>query len=259
MNSALYTCEVMHDRQRPKRNRFTYRVFMWWIDLDELDTLSRRLWLFSVNRWNLFSLWTRDHLPSPGGRMKSFRDNILAQFAAHGVDTSRIQHVRLLTHLRTFGHLFNPVSFFFGFDAEERPVAALAEVGNTFGERKPFVLGPERLRGRVFVDRQTKYFYVSPFLGHDLQFDFRLAVPDETLALVINTTDSEETVLVATLTGERRALTALRVAGYALRFPLVTLQVITLIHYQAFKLWLKGLPFWRKSEHPELQREVYHA
>jgi len=253
MNSTLYRCLVMHDRLSPKRHRFDYDLFMWSLDVDELDSLAGRLWLMSRNRWNMFSFWDKDHLPCTGGNVKA---NVIKYLRECGV-RDEIFRVQLVTHLRTMGHLFNPVSFFFCFGAQNQPICAVAEVGNTFGEMKPFLLGPDKLSGARFVDRQTKYFYVSPFLNHDMDFDFLLAVPGEKLELVINTTQGGKPVLIATLTGQRVPLTNHRLLGYALRFPFITLKVLGLIEWQAFKLWLKKLPYWKKSEHPELQRGMY--
>lgn len=254
MNSCLYRCRVMHERLSPKRNRFEYDLFMWSLDLDEIDFWVSRLWLMGHNRWNAFSFWDRDHLPRTGGRVK---ENVLQFLKEKGI-SAVIKRVQLVTHLRTFGYLFNPVSFYFCFDAENRPVCAVAEVGNTYGEMKLFVLGHETWTAGAFVDRQTKYFYVSPFLAHDLQFDFRLPVPGQDLKLVINTTQEGKPLLIATLTGEQVALSNKNVLTYAVRFPLIPLQVMALIQWQALKLWCRRLPYWRKAEHPELQREVLH-
>ncbi len=255
MNSCLYRCDVMHERLSPIRRRFDYRVFMWALDVDELDALAEKLWLMSRNRWNIFSFWDRDHIPRSGGQVK---ENVIAFLKEKGL-TSEISKVVLVTHLRTMGYLFNPISFYFCFGPDGGPVCAVAEVGNTFGEMKPFLLGPSTLKENTFQGRQTKYFYVSPFLDHDLQFDFRLSVPGERLNEAVHTLKHDQPVLVAVMTGMRRQLTNARLLGYALRFPLMPLQVMFLIQWQALKLFLKRLPYHKKTSNPHLQRGTYHA
>jgi uncharacterized protein len=255
MNSCLYACRVMHDRLEPKRHRFDYSIFMWYLDLNELDSLVGRLWLMSRNHFNLFNFRDADHLP---GASTNLKDNLISWVRSKGF-RGEIQRVMLLTHLRTLGYLFNPVSFYFCFDAEDQPVCAVAEVGNTFREMKPYYLGPETLQHNRFARRVVKNFYVSPFIDLDTEFDFQMPVPEGLLGLVVNDYQEGRKFFISTLSGERRALTNARLLGYALRFPLITLQIIGLIHWQALKLYWKKLPFIRKAANPHLQVEVYHA
>ncbi|NUN70802.1 MAG: DUF1365 family protein, partial [Bacteroidetes bacterium] len=136
------------------------------------------------------------------------------------------------------------------------PLCVVPEVGNTFGELKPYLLtGQDRTDG-VFRKRMTKYFYVSPFIDMDAEFDFLLQVPDERLQVTINDYKDGKKFFLSAVSGERRPLTDARLLWYAVRFPFVTLQVITLIHWQALKLYLRKLRFFRKTDHPELQKEI---
>lgn len=255
MKSCLYQCEVMHYRLEPKKNRFLYRLFMFYLDLDELEDVATRFWLIGWNRFNLFSFWDRDHLQR--GQCTT-KENLLNFIRSKGmpIDNAR---VRILTHLRTWGHIFNPISIYFVFDEQERPLCAVAEVGNTFREIKPYLLGAETLIDRQFAKRVPKHFYVSPFMALDIEFDFKLTVPDESLHIVVDDYQQGLRVLLSSLTGSRKRMTNARLVWYAMRFPLVTLQVIGLIHWQAFILWLKGLPYFPKSQNPHLQQEVYRA
>jgi DUF1365 family protein len=165
--------------------------------------------------------------------------------------------VQLVTLPRVAGYLFNPVSFYFCSDREGRPVAALAEVTNTFREMKPFVLGPDTRQGTTFALRTPKYFYVSPFTDMDVAFDFLLRDPGERFAVRIDDYDADRRTLTSTLTGRRRALTDAALAWYALKYPFITLKVIALIHWHAFRLYLKQVPWFAKSARPDAQRDLY--
>jgi len=255
MNSCLYECNVMHHRMHPKRHRFTYRVFMFYIDLEELDMLSEKMRFLSRNKANIFNFRDADHLEFSG---RNIQENIREYLRTNGMDLPDGK-IMLLTHLRTFGHIFNPVSFYFCFDRENHPVCCIAEIGNTFREMKPFFFGKELLQNGAFRQQTTKYFYVSPFIDLDATFDFHLGVPGEKLNIQINDFQKEEKFFVSTLTGNRKDLTDGRLAWYSLRFPLITVQVISAIHWQAFLLWLKRIPFHRKEANLQLQRGMYRG
>lgn len=251
--SALYECEVTHHRLRPKRHHFTYRVFYLWLDLDELDALSERLVFFKRNRWSLFSFFDSDHIPKGSD---SARENILAVMREAGVDTAGVARVRLLTFPRVLGHIFNPVCFYYAFDARENPVCAVAEVTNTFHEQKPYVL-----TGMDWKDRfrlvTPKHFYVSPFSGLELEFDFKLRLPGETLEIHVDERDDAGLVLLSTLAGRRLELGDASLLACAVKYPLLTLKVIFLIHWHALRLWMKKLAVHRKAADPHLQTGVY--
>ncbi len=255
MNSCLYECTVMHHRLEPRRHRFAYRLFMFYLDLDEIPGLAKRLLLMGHNRFNMFSFREDDHVRQNG---LGLRDSIGEQLRSHGV-TSDVGRMMLLTHLSTLGYAFNPVSFYFCYDQEDKPLAVVVEVGNTFGEQKIYVVTRDHWTGGYFQQRQDKFFYVSPYIDMDATFEFRMAVPDERLRIQINDFNKERKFFLSTLSGSRRELTNRALIFYALRFPLITLRVIALIHWEAAKLYLKKLPFYRKHEFPELQREVYHG
>ncbi|MFH1496799.1 MAG: DUF1365 domain-containing protein [Verrucomicrobiota bacterium] len=298
MRSRLYECQVMHARLLPRAHRFAYRIFMVGLDLDELELLQRRLRLFSVNRGNLFSFRERDHLPlaeplhNPSGKPvchligdkpASLKARVLARLAAEGIDPGHGARVELVTLPRMFGYLFNPVSFYFVHDAAGAPVAAIAEVTNTFREMKSYVLGPDTLhparaametpasdvrntnieedpagRRPVFRLRTPKFFYVSPFSDVDVAFDFKLRTPDERLAVQIDDYIGEDRTLTSTLAGPARPLTDGALASYVFKYPLLTLRVITLIHWHALRLFLKKVPWFAKAARPADQRDLHH-
>jgi hypothetical protein len=152
MSSALYECVIGHERYEPKAHRFVYRLFAFSLDLDEIDHVAAGIPFLSRNRFNLFSFYDRDHV------------DVLAVLRAHGV-AQRPHRIQLITSLRILGYVFNPVSFYFCYDGEGVPFAAVAEVNNTFGETKAYVLDAGHLReGRAFEMRQRKEFYISPFI-----------------------------------------------------------------------------------------------
>lgn len=257
MNSALYRCSVMHNRLAPKKHVLDYNVFMFWLDLDEIDEVAKKFYLLSRNKFNVFGFNDADHLQLPidnPDKSKNVKEQILGYLQSQNVKLSKPK-IFLLTNLRTMGYQFNPVSFYYIFE-NDKPVCAVAEVGNTFGEMKLFLLSGETLHENSFLYRTKKYFYVSPFIEHDVDFDFQLAIPDQKLNIRIDDYKGDERFFIATLRGEKKTMTQLRLVWYALRFPFITLKIITLIHWNALLLWLKKLPYHKKGDHANLQRDV---
>lgn len=242
--SALYRGEVMHHRLRPKAHRFTYRVFWLLLDLDEVDRLNRRLRLFSRNRFNLLSFHDRDHGDGSGTALLA---QIEALLARAGIDI-RDGPVRLLTMPRILGYVFNPISLYYCHHADGRLAAMVYEVTNTFGARHAYVIPTPRedqATGRI---RQSaaKALYVSPFMGMDMDYAFRGQVPGERLDLTITGQDAEGLLITAALSGERRPLRDRDLLSAAVALPLLTLKVVAAIHWEALRLWLKGVRLTRQ-------------
>ncbi|MBL8190127.1 MAG: DUF1365 domain-containing protein [Acidobacteria bacterium] len=260
MNSCLYECQIMHQRFLPQRYGFVHRLFMFYLDLDELEQQSERLRWFSLERWNLFSFRAADHLQIDRQTTKA---SLLQWLAERGVRLAADARVMLLTHMRVLGYVFNPVSFYFCFDTAGQPLCAVAEVNNTFGETKLYLLDPGTWRENAFQARQSKHFYISPFLELDVFVDFDLRVPTQSLRLRIDDYDGGATtaqrILATCLTGTAQALTDGELLRAAFRFPLVTMQVIALIHWHALRLWWKGMPWHAKAANPELQKGILHG
>ncbi len=256
MRSCLYECLIYHHRMEPKTYRFKHKAFMFYLDLDELGELKRNTFFVSYNRFNLFSFRDRDHLMMGGTTAK---EKIAAYARSKGM-TEEIRRVSVLTNLRTLGYVFNPVSFYFCFGAQEKPVCVVAEVGNTFGEMKPFFLGPEAFSNGAFESEQTKYFYISPFIDHDATLDFDVQVPSKKLNIRVDDIKDGKKFFLSGITGQRKELNAANLLWYALRFPFFTLQVIGLIHWHAFVLhFFKQIAHRRKEDQMELQREAVHV
>lgn len=252
MKSCLYECSVMHRRLEPKEHSFRYNVFMFYLDLDEIDEVCRETPGLSRNRWNIYTFRDDDHFQTGIGTAK---ERLIFYLKENGIAFPSDGRIRLLTLPRVLGYIFNPVSLYFCFDAEDAAICSVAEVGNTFGESKPFLLREPAADGR-FRLTAPKHFYVSPFSSLELQFDFNLSVPADALDVHIDDLDGNKKVLLSVLTGKREPLTSLRLAWFTLKYPLITLKVIVLIHWQAFLLWGKGLPWHSKHADPELQRGV---
>ncbi|MEI6861199.1 MAG: DUF1365 domain-containing protein, partial [Verrucomicrobiota bacterium] len=236
----------MHRRFSPKVHGFRYGIFLFALDLDELDGLDQRLRLFSVGRANLYSFRDSDYLPakgaphnpgtseqhaaSRGAEGPGLKSRVVALLARHGLDLAG-GRVELVTLPRVAGYLFNPVSFYFCYDRTDTCVAAVPEVTNTFREMKPFFLGPTCRQpgpggenGAPFRLRVPKYFYVSPFSDVDVAFDFVLRPPGERLAIQIDDYIGDERTLTSTLTGRVRPLTDAALFALTLRHPLVPLR-----------------------------------
>jgi DUF1365 family protein len=210
--------------------------------------------LFGHDQGNLYSLRETDHEPAGPQPLK---ERINAFLRQNGIEPGPFGRVMLLTLPRILGYVFNPISIYYCFDSEGAPICSVAEVGNTFREMKLFLLGRETLgAGQTFSQVVPKHFYVSPFSGLELSFDFRLRVPDRELNVKINDRDGDKTILISTLTGRRAALTNTKLTWFTIKYPLLTLKVMFLIHWHAFRLWLKRIPFYRKAENVGLQRDV---
>jgi DUF1365 family protein len=250
MNS-LYECSVAHCRLKPKRHAFDYRVFMFSVDLDELPKL--RVSGFSHNRFNLFSIDDRDHVAL--GQAGGIRANLIAWLAGQGIACPDEARIRLVTFPRVLGYGFNPVSFYYIDSKEGKPLAVVAEVVNTFREMKLYVIQAIGADG-LWHRRVAKDFYVSPFSDPGMEFDFTLGAPAEKWRVNIDTYDAEGRVLLSSIRGEQRELSSARLVWYAFKYPLLSLRIIGLIHWHAFLLWVRRVPFLRKSDRLEVQQDV---
>jgi DUF1365 family protein len=252
--AALCRGDVMHARLNPFGHRFTYRVFNLLIDLDRLGEADRLSRLFAVNRFGLVSFHEADHRIGETGPLRAEIDGLLAQSGL----AVRPARVLLLCYPRIFGYVFNPISVYFAYDAKGELVAAVYEVRNTFGQRHTYVAKVENgeLTDAGLRQHRTKLFHVSPFVGMDAAYDFRVLPPGRALRVRIMETEGGKPLLAATLVADVLPLTTRGLIAEMVRAPLLTLKVVGGIHYEAAKLWLKGA---RYHSIPEAPRAVSFA
>jgi DUF1365 family protein len=245
IRSALYRGHLTHTRRdRFARRTFRYPVYVAAIDPTELPALHTRLHLFAHNSRGVFALHDDDFEGTAGLGLAAAH---AARVGAGGLHAP--EALRVITNLRVAGYVFNPVSFFLGYQGGEL-AHAVAEVNNTYGGRHAYVLGPDqRVPGPGAPRyRRARELFVSPFLHGPLSYDFRFETPldgDELTIQMDVHDDGGARVFVAHLTGARVPLTDRALAAAALRYPLMTAQVIGLIHFQALKLHARGVPFRR--------------
>jgi uncharacterized protein len=245
--SAIYDGWIRHRRHSPVEHAFRYRHAMLYLDLDELPGVLDVHPLYSARRPALAWFRRADHLgPADRPLADCVRDLVAERTGARPAGP-----VRLLTTLRTFGHAFNPVSFHYCFDAAgERVEAVVAHVTNTpWGESHAYVLDRAPDGDAVMRDSVDKAFHVSPFIGMDGRYDWRVTEPGEQLLVHIDERDLEGALVFdATLSLERRALTRAELRRALARFPASSLRVVGLIYWNALRLKLRGAPYHR---HPE--------
>jgi DUF1365 family protein len=243
---------------------------MFYIDLDEIETLSKKLTWFSYNKFNLFNFRDKDHLPMEDGKCDMENGGHTKPSSIFPVTASIKKYLKnngviigngkimLLTNLCVLGYNFNPVSFYFCFDEDENPLCAVAEISNTYREMKLFFFSKEDLQHNRFKKKAQKFFYVSPFIDLDTFFDFNLGIPTEKLDINIDDYDKEDRrFFLTTLKGEKKPLTNGNMLRYFFAIPLIPLQVMWFIHWQAFKLWMKKINYHPKATNQHLQKDVY--
>ena len=237
IDSGLFVGTLRHRRFAPVAHAFTYPLFMALLDVDRLPELMRVSRITSYNRWNWASFDDRDHLGDP---TRALRDRLAVDATRHGIDLPG-GRIFLLTHLRYLGYCFNPVSFFYCFDAGDRLQVIVAEVHNTFGGSHNYWLRPDPA-SRPFRAVAAKSLYVSPFMPVDIDYSFTFTPPADRLVAQMETTRAGSASFDATLSLERRPWSALEIRRALLRYPVMTATVVAGIHWQALRLWWKGVP-----------------
>ncbi len=248
--SALYRGQVMHQRTRPKRHALTYRVFWLLLDLAEVDGLAARLRLFSRNRFNLLCFHDSDH---GDGSRRPLRAQVEAYLDRAAIDMGPGGTIRLLTMPRVLGYAFNPISVYYCHRADGGLAAVIYEVTSTFKVRHSYVipvLAEEASEG-AFHQICGKALHVSPFMAMDMDYTFGGSVPGAALDLTIGVSDAKGVLLIAAMTGRRDALTDRTIFRAVTAIPLLTLKVVAAIHWEALKLWLKGVPLAPRPPDPE--------
>ena len=253
MESCIYEGRVKHSRTTPVLHRFRYRVFMMYLDLTELPTVFSGRWLWSARRWALARFRRSDHIgPESQPLDQSIRDLVEAETGMRPEGP-----VRLLTNLSYFGFCFNPVSYYYCFDEDGETVAAtVAEVTNTpWGERDTYVL-PTRAatrRGNTRWFRDKKKMHVSPFMPMDMEYDWCFTNPCERLTVYMANSHEGKRVFDASLMLTRTEISSASLARVLVTFPFMSLKIIAAIHWEAFRLWTKGVPV---HAHPDKRPKI---
>lgn len=246
---TLYVGEVMHARLKPFGHRFAYEVFSLLVDIDRLADLARQSRLLGVNRPGVLSFREADHTEPGDPTLRVFVDRLLA---SAGV-ARPARRVLLLAYPRVLGYVFNPIGVYWCYGDDDALIAMIYAVRNTFGQRHTYVVPvePAHLSDAGVRQSRAKLFHVSPFIGMDARYAFRVMPPGETVRLRINETENGEPVLAAAFAGVARKLTSAELVRLLLRIPLMTWKVMAGIHWEALKLWLKGASFHKSPAPPE--------
>jgi DUF1365 family protein len=237
--ASLYFGDVMHARLKPVPHRFSYRVMSLLIDLDRLDEADRQCQLFGVNRAALYGFHEADHGERDGSSLRAYAQ---ARASEHGISLTG-GRVWLLCYPRLLGYTFNPLSIYFCYNANGALALIIYEVRNTFGEIHSYVLpvGPGEVTAAELWQEQDKLFYVSPFVAMATRYRFRISPPGEGVRLRILEVDAEGPLLAATFSGRRRALSTRALLRAFVTLPFLTLKIVGAIHWEALRLWLKGV------------------
>lgn len=240
--AILYSGTVMHARLAPFFHRFSYKVFALLIDIDRLAEADRQSRLFSVGRFNLASFHPEDHGPRDGTPLRAHIDGLLA---ADGI-AKPAQRIVLLCYPRILGYVFNPLSVFYVYDEKDEIVALAYEVRNTFGGMHTYVepVRNGQAGAHGISQERTKAFHVSPFMDMAQKYRFNMLPPGECVRIRILESDRTGPILSATFIGARQNLNSLALAALCAKIPALTLKVVAAIHWEAFKIWLKGAPFY---------------
>lgn len=251
MHSCIYEGLVSHTRQQPVRHRFRYRLFMMYVDLDELPSLFARHWLWSTSRPAIARFRREKHL-GDGDLGTAVRDRVAAATGRRPKGP-----IRLLTNFCYFGYGFNPVSFYYCFAADGETVQAIVvEVNNTpWGEQTSYV---ENCAGRPTAGGRWRFnvekqMHVSPFMPMDVSYTWAMTAPGTQLSVFMANQVDGQRVFSANLALRRKAISSLSLAGVLLRYPFQTARIMAAIHWQALRLWLKRVPV---HAHPQKQKLV---
>ena len=242
MTSSIYNGTVIHKRFKPKIHYFKYKVFSLLIDLSELEYLSKKIKFFSHNKFNLVSFYEKDHGNRDGSSLVSW---VKKNLKDNNINSENIK-IKLLCYPRILGYVFNPLSVFYIYDKSEKLVCILYEVKNTFGEQHTYIFKVDNDQ-KLYQHNCSKKFHVSPFIEMNCKYFFRLLKPGEKISVIIDQYQTDEKILYASQDGQRVDFNTKELIKSYLKHPLMTFKIISAIHFEAFKLWVKGIKFIKKK------------
>ena len=242
INSSIYNGQVIHKRFKPKVHSFRYDVFSLLIDLSELETLDKQVNFFSYNKFNWISFYDKDHGDRDGSSLINWVQKNLRK---NNISTENIK-IKILCYPRIFGFVFNPLSVFYVYNSNENLISILYEVKNTFGEQHTYIFRIEK-DANLIQNNCSKKFHVSPFIQMNCNYFFRLLKPGNKISIIIDQYENEDKILYASQDGIRTDFNTKYLVKSFLNHPLMTFKIIIAIHYEAFKLWSKGIKFIKKK------------
>lgn len=234
MNSCIYEGWVHHRRLTPIEHAFRKRLFFLYLDLDELDEVFAGRWMWSHKSYALASFRRSDHF---GCAETPLVEAVRELTAVRGP-------IRLLTHLRYFGYVFNPLSLYFCHSTDGDLSEIVAEVQNTpWKERHCYTLSRSQFAPNN-DQVMAKEFHVSPFMPMDMSYRWAITDPAETLAISLQSRREREMAFAVNMQLQRREITTASLLRMLIQYPFMTQQVTASIYWQAFHLWRKGVPFY---------------
>ena len=242
INSSIYNGQVIHKRFKPKIHSFKYNVFSLLIDLSELELLDKKVNFFSYNKFNWISFYDKDHGERDGSSLIKWINKNLKK---NDIITENIK-IKILCYPRIFGFVFNPLSVFYVYNTDDNLISILYEVKNTFGEQHTYIFRVEK-DVSLIQNNCSKKFYVSPFIEMNCNYFFRLLKPGNKISVIIDQYNNEDKILYASQDGVRTDFNTKYLIKSYLKHPIMTFKIIIAIHYEAFKLWTKGIKFIKRN------------
>ena len=241
MTSSIYNGTVIHKRFKPKIHFFKYKVFSLLLDLSDLNRLDKDISFFSYNTFNLISFFDKDHGERDGSSLFEWVKKNLVE---NNINSENIK-IKLLCYPRIFGYVFNPLSVFFVYDNQENLISILYEVKNTFGEQHTYIFKVEN--NNLLQHNCSKKFHVSPFIEMNCNYFFKILKPAEKISVIIDQYKLDDKILFASQDGRRVDFNSKELLKSYIKHPLMTFKIISAIHFEAFKLWAKGIRFVKKK------------
>ena len=242
LSSCIYSGLITHKRFKPKQHFFTYKFFSLFIDLKEINEIEKNINFFSYNKFNILSFYNIDHGPRDGTSLAKWVKKTLTKVKIN-VDGGKI---KLLCFPRFFGYVFNPLSIFYCYDKNLALKAVLYEVKNTFNEQHTYVFR-SKPSSNLISHKCNKKFYVSPFIEMKTFYNFRLSKPKNNINITIKQTDTKGPLLIARQVGRRINLNSQNLLFQFLKHPLMSFKIVIAIHFEAFRLWTKGVKLVKKK------------
>tara|TARA_Y100000590_G_scaffold3973_1_gene5256 strand:+ start:519 stop:1289 length:771 start_codon:yes stop_codon:yes gene_type:complete len=240
--SCIYSGFVTHERFKPKKHFFSYKTFSLLIDLNEIEDIEKKIKFFSYNKFNILSFYNLDHGNRDGSSLIKWVKNTLKKSKLN----FKIGKIKLLCYPRFFGYVFNPLSVFYCYDKNFKLKAILYEVKNTFNEQHTYIFRCST-SSNLILHKCNKKFYVSPLIEMETFYNFRLLKPGKKLNVLIKQNDKKGLLLIARQTGKRLNLSSKNLFFEFLKHPLMSFKVILAIHFEAFRLWSKGIKHVKKK------------